>query len=109
MTGDLPPPPIACVLSEHRQGSLIQIEAEIRSTSVKSGTYRLLVSKQGSSGSTQVSQQSDFSLASDPIMRLQGPRFSLEPDARYRARLAIRAGIDEYLCESEGPDGANPI
>ncbi|MRI52776.1 hypothetical protein D8770_02235 [Methylobacterium sp. DB1607] len=109
MTGDLPPPPIVCILSEHRQGSLVELEAEIRSSSVGSGTYRLLVTKQGLSGSAQVSQQSDFSISSDSIVRLDGPRFLLEPDGRYRARLSVRIGSVEYMCEREGPDVAIPL
>lgn len=109
MTGDLPPPPIVCLLSEHREGSLLQIEAEIRSTSVKSGTYRLLVRKQGSSGSTQISQQSNFSIASNSTVRLDGLRISLEPDGRYRAQLSVRIGAIEYTCEREGPDVTTPL
>ena len=109
MTGDLPASPIVCMLSEHREGSLVQIQGEIRSASVNSGTYRLLVRKQGPSGTAHVSQQSDFSISPDSIVRLDGLRFSLEPDGRYRAQLSVRVGTVEYMCEREGPDLSTPL
>ncbi|KQQ25391.1 hypothetical protein ASF53_22190 [Methylobacterium sp. Leaf123] len=109
MTGDLPPLPITCSVTELRQGSQIQIDAEIRSDAAQSGHYRLLVLKQGSSGSAQVSQQSDFSVAQGAAVRIQGLRLSIEPHGRYRARLLVRVGNAEYTCEREGPDAPEPL
>lgn len=109
MHGDLPPPPITCTLSEQRQGSQIQIEAEIRSATAQSGSYRLLVSKRGSSGNAQVSQQSDLALAPGSPSRIPGPRLSIEPEGHYQARLVIHAGGAEYSCEHEGPNASDPL
>lgn len=109
MTGDLPPPPIVCALAEYRQGSQIQIDAEIRSDVAQSGHYRLVVLKQGSSGSAQVSQQSDFSIAQGSTAKIQGLRLSIEPHGRYRARLLVRVGDAEFTCEREGPDASDPL
>ena len=109
MPGDLPPPPVTCALSEQRQGSQVQIEVEIRSASAQSGSYRLLVLKRGSSGSAQVSQQSDLTLALDSSLRIRGPSLSIEPGGHYQARLVIHAGGAEYTCEHEGPNASGPV
>ncbi|AMB43281.1 curli-like amyloid fiber formation chaperone CsgH [Methylobacterium sp. AMS5] len=109
MPGDISPLPIVCVMSEHRQGSQLRVEAEIRSNRPQSGRYRLLVMKQGPSGSAQVSQQSEFSLVPGSPVRVEGLSFSLEPYGRYRARLSVRAGDAEYACEREGPDGSDSL
>lgn len=108
MHGDLPPPPITCTLSEQRQGSQVRIDAEIRSATSQSGIYRLVVSKRGSSGNAQLSQQSDLVLAPGSTLRIPGPRLSIEPEGHYRARLVIHAGDAEYICEHEGPNASDP-
>jgi len=107
MDRNVSPPPIVCVLSEHRQGSQVQVEADIHSNRRQSGRYRLSVVKQGPSGSAQVSQQSEFLLVPGSPVRVQGLSFSLEPYGRYRASLTLRTGDAEYACEREGPDGSD--
>jgi hypothetical protein len=109
MPGDLPPPPVTCALSEQRQGSQVRIEAEIRSATAQSGSYRLVVSKRGSSGSAQVSQQSDLAFAAGTTLRISGPRLSIEPQGHYQARLVIRTGDADYTCEHEGPNASDPL
>lgn len=109
MPNDVPPPPIVCALSEQRQGSQVQVEAEIRSSLARSGSYRLVVMTHGPSGSAQLSQQSAFSVAPNSSVRVQGPRFSLSLDGHYRARLSIRTGDAEYGCEREEADASDRL
>lgn len=109
MPADVSPPPIVCSLSERRQGSGLRIEAEIRSTVMRSGSYRLSVLKQGSHSSAQINQASAFSVAPGSPARVQGPMFSLEARGRYRARLTVRAGGVECTCEREGPDAFDSL
>ncbi|WP_338103545.1 curli-like amyloid fiber formation chaperone CsgH [Methylorubrum populi] len=110
MPADLPPPPLACSLSEHHAGMQVEILAEIRANSVQQGLYRLRVTKDGPSGRTQVSQQAAFSLEPGAVARMHGVSLSMEHQARYRAVLIVEAGDQAtYRCERSGPEAADPL
>lgn len=105
----IPPMPIVCTVSEHRAGRQVQIEALIRSDAHQIGVYRLQVSKRGPSGSSQINQESEFTLEAGASVRIRGLSLSLEPEARYRAVLSVRVGDADYTCERSGPDGGTAL
>lgn len=110
VAANVPPPPVMCSISEHRVGAnQIQIEARIRSDVVQAGTYRLQVTKRGPAGSTQVNQQSEFSLNAGGALEIRGLTFSVEPEASYQAVLSIKAGDAAYTCERTGPEGSDRL
>lgn len=106
---DIPPPSISCTLLEQRQGTQVRIGAQIRADVAQSGTYRLEVIKSGPSGSSQISQQSEFTLDAGRSVQILGLSLSMEPSARYRAVLSVKTGGSTYACERTGPGGTSEL
>lgn len=110
MPVDSPPLPLVCTLSEHRTGTQVEMQIEIRSSTEQRGLYRLEVTKSGPAGSAQVSQQASFSLGAGALKRMQGLSLSMEPSAQYRAVLTVEASDNAtYRCERSGPGTSEPL
>lgn len=81
--------PIRCELRENSDGPSVTLSAVVNSSVAATGSYRLVVTKSGDAGGSDIDQSGDFSVASNGERALSVVSIILERGATYEARLAV--------------------
>mgnify|MGYP001232480057 CR=1 FL=1 len=91
---------VSCDVRFTPSAGVLRIEALARAAVAASGEYEMVVTKEGPSGSSDISQSGPFEINSDAELALSASEFGVEPGDHYSARLRLRDD-DGELCRVE--------
>jgi hypothetical protein len=82
----------SCDIDIDRTSNGIRVTPVIRADKSMAGEYSLVITKNGASGSSDISQGGPFDATRGERVRLGASEFSMERGAKFRAILKVRAG-----------------
>lgn len=92
--------PLACSIHAEKIRDGLRLEAIVATQHQMSGTYQLTLSKSGSAGSSDVSQDGEFSAMPGTTSVLSGSELSLERGAKLMAKLTLTTNEGDIACDA---------
>lgn len=93
--------PLACTIQATKVHDGLRLEALVAADHEAAGTYRLVLSKTGPAGSTDVSQGGEFAVMPGTTSVLSGSELSLERGAKLSAKLTLATQGADVDCEAD--------
>lgn len=94
--------PLECEIHRADTGNSVELTGTIASSAAVSGTVRLLVTKSGPSGSSNINQGNKFDLAAGAQTHVGRVTINLEPDAQVIVEL-LATSNDGIECRAQAP------
>jgi len=94
--------PLQCEIHKTDAGNSVELTGTIASSVAVSGNFRLLVTKSGPSGSSNINQGNKFDLAAGSQTHVGRVTINLEPDAHAVVEL-IATSNDGIECRAQAP------
>ena len=95
--------PVTCALRARPSGTGVDLTAVATSSVATSGSYRLVVTKRGEAGGSDIEQAGGFAVAAGETSTLSTISMTLEPGAAYDARLTVLTGAGRSSCSRALP------
>lgn len=99
VTAPTDPPALRCELAQQVSGGMISISGRVFSVTPGPGTYQLRIEKSGPAGTSVINQGGAFTARPAEASVVGNTTFSVEPGARYKARLRVTAGDATAECQ----------
>jgi hypothetical protein len=94
--------PLQCEIHKTAAGNSVELTGIVTSSSAIAGNFRLLVTKSGPSGSSNINQGNKFDLAAGSQTHVGRVTINLEPDAHAVVEL-IATSNDGIECRAKAP------
>lgn len=94
--------PLQCEIHKTDVGNSVELTGTIASSTAISGNFRLLVTKSGPSGSSNINQGNKFDLAAGSQTHVGHVTINLEPDAHVTVEL-LATSSDGIECRAQAP------
>jgi hypothetical protein len=96
------PAPVNCRIEETQVGAELLLQGKVAGDMSAEGQYRLLVSKVGQAGTSNISQGGAFKLEPGADIGLGRINLSLERGAQYEATLTVTVDDRTFVCRVSG-------
>lgn len=93
---------LACAIDHTMSGGVTEIRGAVTSSTGGTATYRLIVRKSGTAGTSNLSQGGKVVLEPNARVGLGAINLSVEAGARYEAHLSVELGEKRKECHISG-------
>ena len=93
-----------CSVAATTTGNVVDLRGLAESPRPARGRYRLVVTKSGPAGTSNISQGGEFAVEPAAPARVGQVSISVEPEGRYEAILTLVVDGRQIECRASGPD-----